>query len=151
MIDRVRILALIAHQGAMCLLDGVSTWSEAAITATARSHLDADNPLRRAGQLSMACGAEYAFQAAALHGALRAGGMKQPQGYVAGLRLDAIGAVRLDDPAHGLLIIEAMLELDDPGGMIYGFKLLSEGGGLLLAGRGTIMFPGMFPGICPKP
>ena len=145
MIDRARILALIPHQGAMCLLDGVRSWSAAAITATARSHLDADNPLRRAGQLSMVCGAEYAFQAAALHGALRAGGATQPAGYVAGLRLDAIGGGRLDDPAHGLLCIAAMLELDDPGGMIYGFRLLGEHGGLLLAGRGTIIFSKVLP------
>ncbi|WP_428391604.1 phosphotransferase [Lichenicoccus sp.] len=145
MIDRTGIQALLPHQGTMCLLDSVRSWSAAAITATARSHLDADNPLRRAGQLSMVCGAEYAFQAAALHGALRAGGVAQPQGYVAGLRLDAIGGPRLDDAAYGLLMIETMLEFDDPSGMIYGFRLLSEGGGLLLAGRGTIIFPGVLP------
>ena len=135
----------------MCLLDAVESWDRHAIHAVSRSHLAPDNPLRRRQRLEMVCGAEYAFQGAALHAALLAGGvarkqgMIRRQGMVASLRLDRIGADRLDDPAHGLLHIRSMLELNDPGGLIYGFVLRSEAGALLLEGRGTIVFPAMSP------
>jgi predicted hotdog family 3-hydroxylacyl-ACP dehydratase len=125
----------------MCLLDRVERWSAQDIVARSRSHLAPDNPLRRGGRLALVCGAEYAFQAAALHGALVAGGVAQRGGYVASLRLDRLGADRLDDPAHGLLKIHAMLELNDPAGLIYGFALCSQAGAPLLEGRGSIVFP----------
>jgi len=135
------IRALIPHQGAMCLLDGVRDWSERRIAAFARSHLDPANPLRRAGRLAAVCGCEYAFQAAALHGALLAGGTPQPAGWLVGLQLGRIGATRLDDPALGTLSIEAVLELADPGGLIYGFRVMAEDDAVLLEGRGTIVLP----------
>ena len=125
----------------MCLLDAIEDWSGYEIHAVSRSHLWTDNPLRRCHRLEMVCGAEYAFQAAAVHGALLAGGVAHRQGVVASLRLTRIGADRLDDPAHGLLHIHSMLELNDPGGLIYGFVLHSEAGAPLLEGRGSIMFP----------
>jgi predicted hotdog family 3-hydroxylacyl-ACP dehydratase len=140
MLDRDAIRALIPHQGAMCLLDGVRAWSATAIAATAGSHLDPANPLRRGGRLAMVCGCEYAFQAAALHGALLAG-TRQPAGRLAGLQLDRIAGTRLDDPAFGTLAVEAALELADPGGMIYRFRLADAQGAVLLAGRGTIVLP----------
>ena len=140
MLDRDAIRALIPHQGAMCLLDGVRAWSATAIAATAGSHLDPANPLRRGGRLAMVCGCEYAFQAAALHGALLAG-TRQPAGRLAGLHLDRIAGARLDDPAFGTLTVEATLELADAGGMIYGFRLADAQGAVLLAGRGTIVLP----------
>lgn len=140
MLDRDAIRALIPHQGAMCLLDGVRAWSATAIAATAGSHLDLANPLRRGGRLAMVCGCEYAFQAAALHGALLAG-TRQPAGRLAGLQLDRIAGARLDDPAFGTLTVEAALELADPGGMIYCFRLADAQGAVLLAGRGTIVLP----------
>jgi predicted hotdog family 3-hydroxylacyl-ACP dehydratase len=141
LIDRRAILSLIPHQGAMCLLDSVERWSGQDIVVRSRSHLAPDNPLRRNNRLELVCGAEYAFQAAALHGALTAGSVPHKPGYVASLRLGRFGAGRLDDPAHGLLNIHAMLELNDPAGLIYGFALCSEDGALLLEGRGTIVFP----------
>ena len=125
----------------MCLLDRIERWSAQEIVAVSGSHLVADNPLRRGARLSMLCGAEYAFQAAAMHGALTAGGVPQKRGYVAALRLSHIAAGWLDDPAHGLLRIRSMLELNDPAGMIYGFALHAQTGALLLQGSGTIAFP----------
>lgn len=141
MLDRDAIAALIPHAGAMCLLDSVQAWSADRIAATSRSHLHPGNPLRRDGRLAAVCGCEYAFQAAALHGALLAGGVRQRAGFLAGLQLGVIGAERLDDPALGTLAVEAVLELADPGGLIYRFRVASGTGAVLLEGRGTIVLP----------
>ena len=140
MIDRDAILSLIPHQGAMCLLDRIESWSADGIVAVSGSHLAAANPLRGDdGRLSMLCGAEYGLQAAAVHGALVGGGSAARRGHVAALRLSRISAPLLDDPAYGLLTIRAMLELNDPAGLIYGFALHAQGGALLLQGSGTIV------------
>lgn len=141
MLDRDAIRALIPHQGAMCLLETVRDWSAAHIAAMGRSHLDPANPLRRDGRLSTVCGCEYALQAAALHGALLAGGKPQPAGWLAKLQIGRIGAARLDDPALGTMLVEAALELAEPAGLIYGFRLTDERGMVLLEGRGTIVLP----------
>jgi predicted hotdog family 3-hydroxylacyl-ACP dehydratase len=77
MLTRQEILALIPHQGTMCLLDDVTAWSVADITCGASSHLSPDNPLRRSGRLGAISGIEYGLQAAALHGALVQGALVQ--------------------------------------------------------------------------
>ena len=77
---------LVPHAGAMVLLDRVEAWDAETVQCRARSHLDPANPLRRAGRLAACCGIEYALQAAAVHGALLAGGVAQAAGYVAALR-----------------------------------------------------------------
>lgn len=142
MLDHAAILTMIPQQGAMCLLDGVRSWSATQIACFARSHLDPANPLRRAGRLSPVCGCEYGLQAAALHGALLAGGVPRPAGYVAALQMTLVRAERLDDPAWGATLgVEADLDLADPGGLIYRFALRAEDGNLLLEGRGTIVLP----------
>ena len=140
MLSRAHILELIPHQGTMCLLDEVTEWSECAITCRTRSHLTPDNPLRRDGRVSGLCGIEYGLQAAALHGALRAGGM-QPTGYLAALRSVEIVDAWLDDPSHGALDVTAELELSDVSGLIYDFRLRSSSGHTLLTGRATIALP----------
>ena len=76
----IDIATLIPHTGAMVLLDRVEAWDTDGILCRARSHLDDDNPLRRDGRLAACCGLEYALQAAALHGALIAGGVPQRAG-----------------------------------------------------------------------
>ena len=143
MLNRAGIAALIPHAGAMCLLDSMEAWTGETIVCTARGHLAPDNPLRRAGRLSTLCGCEYGFQAAALHGALLAGGMAQPAGYVAALRVSAMKRPYLDDPEIGLLRVEAARVASQASGLVYEFRLLSEAGALLLEGRGTIALPGL--------
>jgi predicted hotdog family 3-hydroxylacyl-ACP dehydratase len=133
--------ALLPHAGAMCLLDEVSAWSDKTIACRATSHLSPNNPLRRQDRLATICGAEYGLQAAALHGALLAGGERQPTGYLSGLNLSRIEAEWLDDPALGALRVAAHIELADRRGLIYGFELRDQNGRLLLEGRGTILFP----------
>ena len=140
-LNRARIRSLVPHRGAMCLLDSVLRWSEDAIACTAVSHLDPANPLRSDGRLAALCGAEYAMQATALHGALLAGGLPQPAGYLAALRDLELHVSRLDDPAHGTLTVEAHRERQDAAGLIYAVAVRAEDGTPLLRARGTVVLP----------
>ncbi len=125
----------------MVLLDEVVRWDAAGILCRARSHLDPANPLRHAGRLASVCGLEYALQAAALHGALRAGGVAQPAGYVAALRTVALHADRLDEPNLGPLAVSAIMEAQEGFGMVYALEVHSAAGALLVCGRATIALP----------
>ena len=130
---------ILPHDGAMVLLDRVLSWdSERGICAVV-SHLDPRNPLRRAGTLPAICGMEFLLQAAAVHGALRAGGT--PRGYVAVLRDVAWMVDRLDDPALGELRAGARLVSEESGGVIYELELRAEDGRKLLRGRAVIAWP----------
>lgn len=137
MVTRQRILELIPHQGAMCLLESALAWSTTDITCVARSHLSPDNPLRRDDRLYSVCGIEYGLQAAALHGGLL-DGTKQPAGYLAALRDVNIRIGRLDDPSIGALRVMATQEICRPQGLIYRFALTAEDGTELLSGRATL-------------
>lgn len=137
----IDIAALIPHAGAMVLLDRVEAWDADGILCRARSHLDAANPLRREGRLSACCGIEYALQAAALHGALRAGGVAQRPGYVAALRAVSLDVERLDVAAFGELRVSARLERQEAAGIIYALALYAADGAPLLSGRATIALP----------
>jgi predicted hotdog family 3-hydroxylacyl-ACP dehydratase len=140
MVARERILELIPHQGAMCLLESALAWSATEITCAARSHLSPDNPLRRGGRLHAVCGIEYGLQAAALHGALL-GGSRQPAGYLAALRDVEIRAGWLDDPSLGMLRVTATQEVRTAHGLIYRFILAAESGTELLHGRAVLALP----------
>jgi predicted hotdog family 3-hydroxylacyl-ACP dehydratase len=138
MLDRSRILSLIPHQGAMCLLDRAERWDAAGIVCRARSHLDAANPLRAFGRLAGIAGAEYALQAAALHGALLGGAGSAAPGYLASLRGVVLHTARLDDAAFGTLRVTAAIQNRDECGMIYELGVEAEDGTTLLGGRGMI-------------
>lgn len=124
----------------MVLLDAVVAWDAAGICCATRTHLDAENPLRRAGRLGAVCGLEYALQAAALHGALR-DGVAQPVGYVARLRGVVLHVPLLDDAAFGTLRVEARLERGEAGGMLYALAVAAESGRMLVEGGATIVLP----------
>jgi predicted hotdog family 3-hydroxylacyl-ACP dehydratase len=136
------IRELIAHRGAMFLLDAVRRWDATEIVCAARSHLDPDNPLRRAGRLGAMCGIEYGLQAAALHGALAAGGVPLAAGLLVALRGVALHVDRLDDPGFGVLGVTARMEGRDAGGLAYAFRLAAADGVCLVEGRGLIALPG---------
>jgi predicted hotdog family 3-hydroxylacyl-ACP dehydratase len=140
--QREAIMALIPHQGASCLLAQVIGWDAAAIRCTAVSHLDPANPLRAGGRLGIVAGVEYGLQAAALHGALRGGGVAQRSGYLAALRDLHLGVARLDDPAHGALRIEARLLEQTAAGFLYALALHDASGAWLLRGQATVALPG---------
>lgn len=88
LIEKSELCRLIPHAGTMCLLGGVLDWNEDSITCIATSHLDADNPLRHAGQLASVHLLEYGAQSIAVHGALlaRRAGNTQGPGYLAALQ-----------------------------------------------------------------
>lgn len=148
MILRTRIMALIPHQGASCLLDEWLACTETGIRCRTRTHLDPANPLRRMGAapgegLPALHGAEYGMQAAALHGALRGSDPQAgpPGGLLVGLRGLAFATDFLDDPAHGALIVIAERISAGPAGLVYGFELLTESGVWLVRGQGSVARP----------
>ncbi|MCK8784928.1 hypothetical protein M0638_11100 [Roseomonas sp. NAR14] len=134
--DRDAIRRLIPHAGRMCLLDRVLRWDEAGIECASVSHRDPGNPLRRAGMLPAVCGIEYALQAMAAHGALRASA-PQPAGYLSSLRGVSVAAARLDD-VEGPLAVGAAVLASESRGFIYRFDVHGAGR-LLLSGQAAII------------
>lgn len=139
MLDRNWIAAHIPHQGSMCLLDRVESWSQEKILCHASSHRAADNPLRSHGQLGIACGIEYAAQAMAVHGALLApADDSSPRaGYLVSVRGVSMLVPRLDDIADDLMI-EAVCIMTGENNMLYQFSLHADDK-LLLSGRAAVV------------
>lgn len=138
MLDRDWIAAHIPHQGAMCLLDAVLEWSDAAIACRAVSHADPANPLRAAGRLGAATGIEYAAQAMAVHGALTAGTDAPPrQGYLTSVRSVTLHVARLDD-VGGALDVRAERLSGDANHILYQFSV-GHAGRCLLEGRAAVV------------
>lgn len=102
------------------------------------SHLDPANPLRNDGCLPAVCAIEYALQAAAVHGALRAGAA-QPVGFLAALRLTQLAIGPIDDPALGILAVRAGRQHGDTAGLLYTISVSGSAGQPLAAGRATIV------------
>src|SRR5437868_13545758 len=105
-IEKPEIRTLIPHAGSMCLLNNVINWDDESIVCTTNTHRDPANPLRRDGRLSAVHALEYAAQAAAVHGGLRAraAGVTASPGYLAALRDARLHVMRLDDVASPLQI-----------------------------------------------
>jgi predicted hotdog family 3-hydroxylacyl-ACP dehydratase len=128
------ICARLPHAGRMCLLDRLESFDAESIHCRARSHRDADNPLRSHGRLHAVIGVEYAAQAMALHGSLTAGHDAAPaMGYLASVRdlqldIEDLAAV------HDDLDVRARRLSGDAGGFIYEFDI-HAGTRRLLAGR----------------
>jgi predicted hotdog family 3-hydroxylacyl-ACP dehydratase len=137
-LDRDWIAARIPHQGAMCLLDAVMDWSDAAIVCRATRHADPAHPLRAEGRLGAAAGIEYAAQAMAVHGALIAGDDAPPrQGYLTSVRSVALHVARLDD-LPGALDVRAERLSGDGNHILYQFRL-DHAGRCLLEGRAAVV------------
>jgi predicted hotdog family 3-hydroxylacyl-ACP dehydratase len=137
-LDHAWLLAHLPHQGSMCLLDAVTEWDAQRIRCTAKSHRDADNPLRAHDRLGAACGIEYAAQAMAAHGALLAAADDAPRaGYLASVRGVELQVARLDDIAAELEV-EAERLSGDGNTILYGFRV-SAAGRELLSGRAAVV------------
>jgi predicted hotdog family 3-hydroxylacyl-ACP dehydratase len=138
-INKPEIRTLIPHSGSMCLLDSVTEWDDRSIVCTSKTHRDRANPLRREGRLSAVHAFEYAAQAAAVHGGLRARlvGVTAPPGYLAALRDARLYVTRLDDVASPLQICAYRL-FGEAANTVYECRV-SAGDVLLAEGRITII------------
>lgn len=130
---------LIPHAGSMCLLDEVVAWDAAHLHARSASHQRADNPLRADGVLHAVNLCEYAAQAMAVHGALRArkdGGAARP-GFLVALRDVALNVERIDDlPGRLQVHVECLLAMADS--LHYAFRV-EHRGAVLATGRAAVM------------
>jgi predicted hotdog family 3-hydroxylacyl-ACP dehydratase len=138
-VDSTCIAQLIPHQGAMSLLDQITSWNETSIVATSATHRRMDHPLRHDGRLRAVHLCEYGAQAAALHGGLvaRAAGTRAAPGYLVSLRGVSFACQRIDD-LEGELQIRAELLLLDSGSWQYSF-VASHAGDALASGRLAII------------
>jgi predicted hotdog family 3-hydroxylacyl-ACP dehydratase len=143
-LDHLDIARLIPHAGRMVLLDRVVDYDTERLQATAVSHRQPENPLRRAGRLSPLAGAEYAAQAMAVHGALLAGEGASPRpGFLAALRDIRWTVDRLDTIADDLEI-RIHLVTAQSASVMYDFRL-TAGTRLLLTGRAAVFFNAASP------
>lgn len=136
-LDRAWIAAHLPHQGVMSLLDEICEWDATTVRARARGHRAADHPLRRAGELPVACGIEYGAQAAAAHGALMSR-QASGAGFLASARSVVFHARRLDDVPGPLDVFAERIGGSD-GGVMYRFEVTSAGR-TLIEGRLTVAF-----------
>ena len=118
------IAGMIPHAGRMCLLDRVAAWDERTIRCVATGHVAADHPLRSASGLLASAAIEYAAQAAAVHGGLKAraaGGSASP-GFLASARGVRLHRLRLDDLA-GELSVDVEHLAGDARQLLYAFTV----------------------------
>lgn len=139
MIDRDAILAMIPHQGAMCLWDAVIGWDDARIRLRSAGHRDPVHPLRSDGRLRAVHLCEYGAQAMAVHGGLRgaAAGGAPKVGFLVALRDVRLHVAGIDD-LPGDLEGEAELLADSATSQQYAFRLF-HAGTLLAEGRAAVM------------
>jgi predicted hotdog family 3-hydroxylacyl-ACP dehydratase len=141
-IGRAAILALVPHQGAMCLWDEVRAWNASTIHVVAHNHRDPTHPLRSHGRLRALHLCEYGAQAMAVHGGLRAGaagGHAQP-GLLVALRGIELHVARIDD-LPGALECHAEVLTDGEAGWQYAFRIV-HGRTELAEGRAAVMLQG---------
>jgi predicted hotdog family 3-hydroxylacyl-ACP dehydratase len=138
-IGRAGILALVPHQGAMCLWDEVRAWDPGHVDVVANNHRDPAHPLRADGRLRAVHRCEYGAQAMAVHGGLRAretGGVAKP-GLLVALRGVELHVARIDD-LPGALEGHAEMLSDGDAGWQYAFRI-HHAGTLLAEGRAAVM------------
>ena len=138
-LDRAAILALVPHQGAMCLWDEVRAWDAGSIRVAAHNHRDPKHPLRAGGCLRAIHLCEYGAQAMAVHGGLRArasGGRAKP-GLLVALRGVELQVARIDNLPHALECVAEMLT-DGEAGWQYAFRI-THADDLLAEGRAAVM------------
>ena len=144
-IGRDEILALVPHQGAMCLWDEVLDWDANTIRLRAHNHRDLTHPLRAHGQLRAVHLCEYGAQAMAVHGGLRAranGGAVKP-GLLVALRGVELRVARIDNLPDALECSAEVLT-DGETGWQYAFRI-THAGVLLAEGRAAVMLQVRLP------
>lgn len=139
MLSRERILALVPHQGAMCLWDEVLTWDAQDVRLRAYNHRDPAHPLRHRGRLHAVHLCEYGAQAMAVHGGLLAEGTSEgaKPGMLVALRGVELHVARIDD-LPGALEVEARCLMADATSSQYRF-LITHQGDVLAQGRAAVL------------
>ena len=139
LVDRAGILALVPHQGPMCLWDEVIDWNARGIRLRARNHVGPGHPLRARDRLHAVALCEYGAQAMAVHGGLLAQthGGRAAAGVLVALREVELHVERIDD-LPGAIEGEADLVAASEASQQYVFRLLHEGR-LLAQGRAAAM------------
>ena len=139
LVDRAGILALVPHQGPMCLWDEVVDWNAHGIRLRARNHVDPGHPLRARDRLHAVALCEYGAQAMAVHGGLlaQAQGGRAAAGVLVALREVELRVERIDD-LPGAIEGEAELVAASEASQQYVFRLFHEGR-LLAQGRAAAM------------
>ena len=138
-IGRAEILALVPHQGAMCLWDEVLDWDAHTIHLRAHNHRDPTHPLRAHAKLRAVHLCEYGAQAMAVHGGLRAratGGVAKP-GLLVALRGIELHVARIDNLPDALECSAEVLT-DGETGWQYAFRI-THAGVLLAEGRAAVI------------
>ena len=135
-LNRAWIESHIPHQGGMCLLEEVIEYDAGQVRCRTGTHRAPDNPLRRHGQLGIACGIVYAAQAMAIHGAL-VHAERPEAGFLASVREVRLSASRLDDIEADLYCHAAHVAGDALSAM-YRFTV-SAGDKILLDGRASVV------------
>jgi len=133
-LNRTQLAELLPHGGEMCLLETVESWDADSITCKAIGHRDPKHPLRSGQGLSAVCGAEYAAQAMAVHGALTSG---VRSGMLAALRDVELFVPRLDDQS-GDLTIHARKLIAESNRLLYEFSVRCNES-LLVTGRAAVV------------
>lgn len=137
------IETLIPHAGPMVLVDSITHWDPQHIRCEARSHLEANNPLRQAGELSVYAGVEYAAQAMAAHARLVAekpAGETPRRGFIAvASKLKA--SVGTLDEIVASLIIEAQVVAQTSDSSLYEFTLYAADTPLLSGQLTAVLAP----------
>ena len=137
MLSRERILALVPHQGAMCLWDEVLAWDAQGIRLRAYNHRDPAHPLRHRDRLHAVHLCEYGAQAMAVHGGLLAEGAGVKPGMLVALRGVELHVDRIDD-LPGALEVEARCLMADATSSQYRF-LITHQGDVLAQGRAAVL------------
>ena len=137
--DRQGILALVPHQGPMCLWDEVLAWDGRSIRVRAWNHRDPAHPLRARARLPALALCEYGAQAMAVHGGLLAGteGGRAAPGVLVALRGIELAVTRIDD-LPGALECEAELLAASEASQQYTFRIL-HAGRVIASGRAAAM------------
>ena len=145
MLKDIDIAALIPHQNGMCLLDGVLDWDSENIRCLSSSHRLSSNPLRTTSGLLAVCGIEYAAQAVAVDGGLRAAAapdFRAPsRGYLANAKDVRWHVDRLDNLTADL-IVHAQQLISEGGRSIYSFHLETTDGQPVMEGRVAVVLEG---------
>lgn len=153
-LSRTAIAALVPHAARMCLLDAVHGWSPETIDCSAA--IAPDCPLLVDGRLPATALVEFAAQAMALHGGLRAGdaaGAAPTQGFLAAIRSVEL-ACRWIAPADGPLTIAARRDSGDATQVRYDFAICDRARRRLAAGRAVVVLDAQarrVPGDAPRP